>query len=90
MWAIAMAEACLENGDGASRRRKLYVWSDAFSALQTVQRLQHGSPRFDLCDLASAAVKVLLKSSHAVAQIEEQARNDFVARQTHGFEEEAP
>jgi|GEM_PF-1713053 hypothetical protein len=89
MLAIAMGKACAEDRDGASNRRKLYVWSDAFSALQAVQRLQQGSPRFDLCDLASAAVKVLLKSPDAVAQIDRQARNDFVARQTYGFDQEA-
>lgn len=68
----------------AGRRRKLHLWPDAFDRLQHLQRQQVGSPRFDLCDLASAAVKVFLSSPEALQQVEKQARRDFLDREMRG------
>ncbi len=65
---------------GGSDVRKVYLHADAFALMQQVQRGQSGSPRFDLKDLTSAAIKAFLRDPNAHQLIERQARLDFASR----------
>jgi hypothetical protein len=60
------------------------LWKDEFLALQAVQRAQIRSPRFDLRDLASAAIRLALELPDAEARIRDQALRDSFARHTGG------
>jgi hypothetical protein len=64
----------------AQHALKVYLWPEAFRQMQSVQRSQRGSPRFDLGDLTSAAVSLLAADPHFALRVIEQARLDFVKR----------
>jgi hypothetical protein len=60
------------------------LWKDEFLALQALQRAQARSPRFDLRDLASAAIQLALQLPDAGARIRDQALRDGFHRHTGG------
>jgi len=64
----------------AQQGLKVYLWPDAFQQMQSVQKSQRGSPRFDLGDLTSAAVSLLANDPDFRARVIDQARVDFVRR----------
>jgi len=74
-------------GEASERRAQgggsmVCLWKDEFLALQAVQRAQIRSPRFDLRDLASAAIRLALELPDAEARIRDQALRDSFARHT--------
>ena len=58
---------------------KLYVHKDVFSELQAIQRLQ-ASPKFDLKDIGSSALRIVLALPNAAELINERVMKDFLAR----------
>jgi hypothetical protein len=72
--------------DGRRSSRKVYLHDDAFDLMQGLQRAQSGSPRFDLRDLTSAAIKVLLAANDppVIQAVLKQARQDFADRHAKG------
>ena len=58
---------------------KLYVHKDVFSELQAIQRSQ-SSPKFDLKDIGSAALRIVLALPNATDLINERVMKDFLAR----------
>jgi hypothetical protein len=58
---------------------KLYVHRDVFERLQAIQRSQE-SPKFDLRDIGSSALRVLLSMPNAAELIREQLLKDLLAR----------
>lgn len=60
------------------------LWKEEFLALQALQRAQVRSPRFDLRDLASAAIQLALQLPDATARIRDQALRDSFHRHTGG------
>lgn len=71
----------VDAADGAARPRdKVYLHRDVFDQLREIQRSQEDSPRFDLCDLTSAALRVLLAQPGAQRLIVEMAHRDFARR----------
>jgi hypothetical protein len=58
---------------------KLYVHKDVFSELQAIQRSQ-ASPKFDLKDIGSSALRIVLALPNAEELIKERVMKDFLAR----------
>jgi hypothetical protein len=58
---------------------KLYVHKDVFSELQAIQRSQ-SSPKFDLKDIGSSALRIVLALPNATDLIQERVMKDFLAR----------
>lgn len=58
---------------------KLYVHRDVFAQLQTIQRSQV-SPKFDLKDIGSSALRIVLALPNATELIKERVMTDFLAR----------
>jgi hypothetical protein len=58
---------------------KLYVHKDVFSELRAIQRSQ-SSPKFDLKDIGSSALRIVLALPNATDLIKEQVMKDFLAR----------
>jgi hypothetical protein len=58
---------------------KLYVHKDVFTQLQSIQRSQ-ASPKFDLKDIGSAALRIVLALPNATELIKERVMMDFLAR----------
>lgn len=58
---------------------KLYVHKDVFAQLQTIQRSQ-ASPKFDLKDIGSSALRIVLALPNATELIKERVMMDFLAR----------
>jgi len=58
---------------------KLYVHKDVFSDLQAIQRSQ-SSPKFDLRDIGSSALRIVLALPNATDLIKERVMKDFLAR----------
>ena len=58
---------------------KLYVHKDVFSELQAIQRSQV-SPKFDLKDIGSSALRIVLALPNAAELIKERVMKDFLAR----------
>ena len=58
---------------------KLYVHRDVFSQLQSIQRSQ-ASPKFDLKDIGSSALRIVLALPNAAELIKERVMMDFLAR----------
>ena len=58
---------------------KLYVHKDVFTQLQTIQRSQ-ASPKFDLKDLGSSALRIVLALPNAADLIKERVMTDFLTR----------
>ena len=58
---------------------KLYVHKDVFSELQAIQRSQ-ASPKFDLKDIGSSALRIVLALPNAAELINERVMKDFLAR----------
>ncbi len=58
---------------------KLYVHKDVFSELQAIQRSQ-ASPKFDLKDIGSSALRIVLALPNAAELIKERVMKDFLAR----------
>lgn len=58
----------------------LCIWKPEYLALQALQRAQAHSPRFDLRDLASAAIRLALRLPNAGEAIRDQALQDAVRR----------
>ena len=59
---------------------KVYLHRDVFDQLREIQRGQGQSPRFDLRDLASAALRHLLSQPEAARSILDIAHRDFARR----------
>lgn len=64
---------------GESEFSKLYVHKDVFCELQAIQRSQL-SPKFDLKDICSSALRIVFALPDATALIKEQVMKDFVTR----------
>ena len=62
----------------------LCIWKPEYLELQALQRAQEHSPRFDLRDLASAAIRLALGLPNAVQAIRDQALRDAVHRSMAG------
>ena len=58
---------------------KLYVHRDVFTQLQSIQRSQ-ASPKFDLKDIGSSALRIVLALPNATELIKERVMMDFLAR----------
>jgi len=58
---------------------KLYVHRDVFAQLQSIQRSQV-SPKFDLKDIGSSALRIVLALPNATELIKERVMMDFLAR----------
>jgi hypothetical protein len=58
---------------------KLYVHKDVFCELRAIQRSQ-SSPKFDLKDIGSSALRIVLALPNATDLIKERVMNDFLAR----------
>ena len=58
---------------------KLYVHRDVFVQLQSIQRSQ-ASPKFDLKDIGSSALRIALALPNATELIKERVMMDFLAR----------
>ena len=58
---------------------KLYVHKDVFVELQAIQRSQT-SPKFDLKDIGSSALRIVLALPNAAELIKERVMKDFLAR----------
>ena len=58
---------------------KLYVHKDVFTQLQTIQRSQ-ASPKFDLKDIGSSALRIVLALPNATELIKERVMMDFLTR----------
>ena len=58
---------------------KLYVHRDVFTQLQSIQRSQV-SPKFDLKDIGSSALRIVLALPNATELIKERVMMDFLAR----------
>jgi len=58
---------------------KLYVHKDVFGELQAIQRSQC-SPKFDLKDIGSSALRIVLALPNATDLIKERVMKDFLAR----------
>lgn len=58
---------------------KLYVHKDVFTQLQAIQRSQ-ASPKFDLKDIGSSALRIVLALPNATELIKERVMMDFLAR----------
>jgi hypothetical protein len=64
---------------GESDFAKVYVHKDVFHQMQAIQRSQ-GSPKFDLKDICSAALRIALTLPDATALIKKQVMTDFLTR----------
>ncbi len=62
----------------------LCIWRPEYLELQALQRAQEHSPRFDLRDLASAAIRLALGLPNAVQTIRDQALKDALGRSMGG------
>lgn len=58
---------------------KLYVHKDVFNELRAIQRSQ-SSPKFDLKDIGSSALRIVLALPNATDLIRERVMTDFLAR----------
>ena len=65
-----------ENDPGA----KVYLHRDVFDQLREIQRGQGKSPRFDLRDLTSAALRYVLNQPESARLILDIAYRDFARR----------
>ncbi|HQR19504.1 MAG TPA: hypothetical protein PKV98_01470 [Burkholderiaceae bacterium] len=72
----AQAMSTTEDDPGA----KVYVHRDVFEQLREIQRGQGKSPRFDLRDLTSAALRYVLSQPESSRLILEMAYRDFARR----------
>jgi len=59
---------------------KVYLHRDVFDELRAIQRTQDESPRFDLRDLASAALRFVLRQPDSGRLILDIAHQDFARR----------
>ena len=66
-------------GSGEFDFPKLYVHKDVFIQLQAIQRSQ-ASPKFDLKDIGSSALRIVLALPNATDLIKERVMKDFLAR----------
>lgn len=66
-------------GPGGLDFPKLYVHKDVFSQLQAIQRSQ-ASPKFDLKDIGSSALRIVLALPDAAEFIKERVMKDFLTR----------
>jgi hypothetical protein len=62
----------------------LCIWKPEYLELQALQRAQEHSPRFDLRDLASAAIRLALGLPNAIQAIRDQALKDALGRSMGG------
>ena len=79
--AVAARDKSTATGDtiGGLDFPKLYVHKDVFSELQAIQRSQV-SPKFDLKDIGSSALRIVLALPNAAELIKERVMKDFLAR----------
>jgi hypothetical protein len=79
--AVAPADRKSATGDavGDFEFPKLYVHKEVFSQLQAIQRSQL-SPKFDLKDIGSSALRIVLALPNATELIKERVMKDFLAR----------
>ncbi len=79
--AVAPADKKSTTGDSTNDFEfpKLYVHKDVFGELQAIQRSQV-SPKFDLKDIGSSALRIVLALPNATELIKERVMKDFLAR----------
>jgi len=79
--ALAPADKKSTTGDSTNDFEfpKLYVHKDVFGELQAIQRSQV-SPKFDLKDIGSSALRIALALPNATELIKERVMKDFLAR----------
>ena len=79
--AVAPADRRSTTGDVTNDFEfpKLYVHKDVFRELQAIQRSQ-ASPKFDLKDIGSSALRIVLALPNAPELIKERVMTDFLAR----------
>jgi hypothetical protein len=79
--ALAPADKKSTTGDSTNDFEfpKLYVHKDVFGELQAIQRSQV-SPKFDLKDIGSSALRIVLALPNATELINERVMKDFLAR----------
>ena len=70
---------CVLDGTSEIDFPKLYVHKDVFTQLQMIQRSQ-ASPKFDLKDIGSAALRIVLALPNATELIKERVMTDFLGR----------
>ena len=79
--AVAPTDKSSTTGDASNvvEFPKLYVHKDVFSELQAIQRSQL-SPKFDLKDIGSSALRIVLALPNATELIQERVMKDFLSR----------
>jgi hypothetical protein len=79
--AVAPADKKSTTGDSTNDFEfpKLYVHKDVFGELQAIQRSQV-SPKFDLKDIGSSALRIVLALPNSTELIKERVMKDFLAR----------
>ena len=79
--AVAAADKKSTTGNASNDFEfpKLYVHKDVFGELQAIQRSQ-ASPKFDLKDIGSSALRIVLALPNATELIKERVMKDFLAR----------
>jgi hypothetical protein len=77
--AASNKNSALVDAIGEIEFPKLYVHKDVFSELQAIQRSQ-ASPKFDLKDIGSSALRIVLALPNAAELINERVMEDFLAR----------
>lgn len=63
-----------------SGHRSIVVHPSVFEGIKSIQKLQKGSPRFDLGDLATAALSLVLEMPNTAQVLYERACSDFKKR----------
>ena len=78
---VAPADKKSTTGDASNDFEfpKLYVHKDVFGELQAIQRSQV-SPKFDLKDIGSSALRIVLALPNSTELIKERVMKDFLAR----------
>ena len=59
---------------------KVFLHLDVFEEMRAIQRMQEQSPRFDLRDLTSSALRLVLNQPDAARLILDKAQVDFANR----------
>lgn len=70
----------MTTNDNEAAPAKVYLHRDVFDELRAIQRTQDQSPRFDLRDLASAALRFVLRQPDSGRLILNIAHQDFARR----------
>jgi hypothetical protein len=77
--AVRDGESRMDQGNADHDFPKLYVHKDVFGELQAIQRSQ-SSPKFDLKDIGSSALRIVLALPNGAELIKERVMKDFLTR----------